>query len=61
MFAFFGFDTRAVIIPTILGAIFVGGIVVILLVIQRSSRSSNLEKENRRLRAELDRDRNDRD
>ena len=61
MFAFIGLGTQELLLLAILGAMFVGGIVVILLVIQRSSRSSNLEKENRRLRAELDRDRNDRD
>jgi ABC-type spermidine/putrescine transport system permease subunit II len=62
MFAFLGLGTQEVLLLAILAALIVGVPLVVVLVAtrmsgNRSTRVSALEEENRRLRAELDRDR----
>jgi hypothetical protein len=62
MLAFFGLGTQELIILALLGAVGLGGVLVIIWIVTRTSGTASegqtaLEEENRRLRAELDRDR----
>ena len=62
MFAFFGLGTQEILLLAVVGALLVGVPLIVILAVtrnsgNRSAREAALEEENRRLRAELDRDR----